>query len=216
MFDTFADWTVSLMEAFGGIGVGLAILVETVFPPIPSELVLPMAGFSSTQGELNVWAAVIGATTGSMLGAWLLYWLGAVIGADRLRRIADRIWLTEAGDVDRALNWFDRYGEVSILLGRLIPGIRSLISIPAGVHRMGLVKFSALTLVGSGAWNGVLIWLGVLLGDNWTVVSDVMDQYSTWIYVLLVLAVVAVVAYLVVRDRRRRAARNPADRTEHG
>ena len=204
MFDTLADWTVTLMDTFGAVGVGLAILLETVFPPIPSELVLPMAGFASTQGELNVWAAIAGATTGSIVGAWLLYWLGVVIGAERLRSIADRIWLTDAADVDKALTWFSRFGEISILFGRLIPGVRSLISIPAGIHGMGVVKFSALTLLGSGVWNGVLIWLGVLLGENWTVVSDTMDRYSTVVYVLLVLAVVACVFYLVRRDRKRK------------
>ncbi|MGO3646810.1 DedA family protein [Candidatus Corynebacterium faecigallinarum] len=204
MFDTLADWTVTLMDTFGAVGVGLAILLETVFPPIPSELVLPMAGFASTQGELNVWAAIAGATTGSMVGAWLLYWLGVVIGAERLRSIADRIWLTDAADVDKALTWFSRFGEISILIGRLIPGVRSLISIPAGIHGMGVVKFSALTLLGSGVWNGVLIWLGVLLGENWTVVSDTMDRYSTVVYMLLVLAVVACVFYLVRRDRKRK------------
>ena len=204
MFDTLADWTVTLMDTFGAVGVGLAILLETVFPPIPSELVLPMAGFASTQGELNVWAAIAGATTGSMVGAWLLYWLGAVIGAERLRSIAARTWLTDAADVDKALTWFSRFGEISILIGRLIPGVRSLISIPAGIHGMGVVKFSALTLLGSGVWNGVLIWLGVLLGENWTVVSDTMDRYSTVFYVLLVLAVVASVFYLVRRDRKRK------------
>ena len=204
MFDTLADWTVTLMDTFGAVGVGLAILLETVFPPIPSELVLPMAGFASTQGELNVWAAIAGATTGSIVGAWLLYWLGVVIGAERLRSIADRIWLIDAADVDKALTWFSRFGEISILFGRLIPGVRSLISIPAGIHGMGVVKFSALTLLGSGVWNGVLIWLGVLLGENWTVVSDTMDRYSTVVYVLLVLAVVACVFYLVRRDRKRK------------
>lgn len=204
MFDTLADWTVTLMDTFGAVGVGLAILLETVFPPIPSELVLPMAGFASTQGELNVWAAIAGATTGSMVGAWLLYWLGVVIGAERLRSIADRIWLTDAADVDKALTWFSRFGEISILIGRLIPGVRSLISIPAGIHGMGVVKFSALTLLGSGVWNGVLIWLGVLLGENWTVVSDTMDRYSPVVYMLLVLAVVACVFYLVRRDRKRK------------
>lgn len=205
MFDSLVDWVVSLMETFGAVGVGLAILIETVFPPIPSELVLPLAGFSSTLGELNVWAAFAGATTGSLLGAWLLYWLGAVVGAERLRAVAERMWLTEGADVDRALRWFDRHGDLSILVGRLIPGVRSLISIPAGVHRTGLVKFSVLTLIGSGIWNGVLIWLGVALGANWTAVSEVMDRYSAWVYVALVAAVVACMVALVVRARRRRS-----------
>lgn len=208
MFDFLADWTVTLMDTLGAVGVGLAILVETAVPPLPSEVILPMAGFASTQGELNAWAAIAGATGGSLVGAWLLYWLGAAVGARRLRALADKIWLIEAADVDQALNWFSRYGEISILIGRLIPGVRGLISIPAGVRRMGLIKFTVLTMIGSGIWNGVLIWLGVLLGDNWTAVSDTLDRFSSLVYVLIALAVIATVAYLVVRDRRRKAQRS--------
>lgn len=205
MFDSVVDWAVSLMDTLGAVGVGLAILLETVFPPVPSEFVLPLAGFTSTLGELNVWAAFVAATTGSMLGAWLLYWLGAVVGAERLRAVAERMWLTEGADVDKALHWFDRFGEAAILFGRVVPGVRSLVSIPAGVHRTPLVKFSVLTLLGSSVWNGVLIWLGVALGDNWTVVSDTIDRYSGWVYAAVAVAVVAVLALLVVRDRRRKA-----------
>ncbi|HIW91945.1 MAG TPA: DedA family protein [Candidatus Corynebacterium avicola] len=204
MFDFLADWTVTLMDALGAVGVGLSTLLETIFPPIPSELVLPMAGFASTQGEINAWAAIVGATIGSLMGAWLLYFLGAVIGADRLRAIADRMWLTDAEDVDKALHWFSRFGEASVLIGRIIPGVRSLISIPAGVHGMGLLRFSVLTTIGSAVWNSALIWLGVLLGENWTVVSDTMDRFSIVIYVVIAVAVLVCLAYLVHRDRKRK------------
>lgn len=199
------DWIVSLMETIGAPGVGLAILIETVFPPIPSEVVLPLSGFASTEGHMSAWAAFIWATAGSLTGAWLLYWLGAAIGADRLRAIAERMWLTEGRDVDRALHWFDRFGDAAILIGRVIPGIRSLISIPAGVHRMNLVKFTVLTLIGSSVWNAVLIWLGVLLGANYHRVSDTIDSFSTLIYAVCALILVGFVVYLVYRDRKRKA-----------
>ncbi|MGP9724446.1 DedA family protein [Corynebacterium sp. AOP40-9SA-29] len=205
MFDSVVDWAVSLMDTLGAVGVGLAILLETVFPPVPSEFVLPMAGFTSTIGQLNVWAVFLAATVGSMIGAWLLYWLGMVVGAERLRAIAEKMWLTEGEDVDKALHWFDRFGEATILFGRIVPGVRSLVSIPAGVHRTPLVKFSVLTLLGSSVWNGVLIWLGVALGDNWTAVSATINKYDVWVYVAVGLFVVGVLAALVVRDRRRKA-----------
>lgn len=211
MISSVVDWLVSLMETIGAPGVGLAILVETVFPPIPSEVVLPLSGFASTEGHMSAVAAFVWSTAGSLIGAWLLYWLGAVIGADRLRAVAEKMWLTEGEDVDRALRWFDRFGDAAILIGRVIPGIRSLISIPAGVHRMNLVKFSVLTLIGSAVWNAVLIWAGVLLGANYHRVSDTIDSFSTVIYGLCALALVGCVVWLVRRDRRRKAADAAAD-----
>lgn len=204
MLNSIVDWIVSLMEVLGGPGVGIAILLENLFPPIPSEVVLPLAGFTVSVGELNVFSAFLWATAGSVVGAFLLYWLGAAIGADRLRRIADRMWLVEAGDVGKALHWFDRYGQWSVFFGRLVPGVRSLISIPAGVDRMNPLKFGLLTLAGSGLWNGVLIGLGMWLGESYDVVSGYIDQYSTVVYVLLAVALVAVFGFLLVRARRRK------------
>ena len=133
----------------------------------------------------------------------------------RLRAIAEKMWLTEGEDVDRALHWFDRFGDIAILIGRVIPGIRSLISIPAGVHRMSLVKFSVLTLIGSSVWNAVLIWAGVLLGANYHRVADTIDSFSTVIYALCAVALVVVVFYLVRRDRKRKAAKDQAPGTSN-
>ncbi len=213
LLDSIAGQVVSLMEVLGSLGVGLAILIETVFPPVPSEVILPLAGFTSTQGDLNVLAAFGAATAGSLIGAYILYWLGAAIGAQRLRALADRIWLVEAADVDRALAWFDRYGEASVLVGRVMPGVRSLVSIPAGVHRMGLAKFTALTLAGSAVWNAALIWLGAALGSNWRVVSHTIDQYSAWVYAALLLAAAVGFVMLVRRSvgRGRRRERTGSD-----
>lgn len=209
MLNSIVDWVVSLMESLGAPGVGIAILLESLFPPIPSEVVLPLAGFTSTQGQLNVYAAFLFATLGSVLGAYLLYWLGAAVGAQRMRQVADRMWLVDPEDVDKSLAFFDRYGKVSILLGRLIPGVRSLISIPAGIDRMSLLTFGALTTAGSAVWNALLIWLGVLLGERYHLVEVYIGKYAVVIYALVALALAGALIYLIRRDRLRKRATPP-------
>lgn len=194
------------MEAIGAPGVGLGVFLENIFPPIPSEVILPLAGFTSSQGSMNVIAAFIWATVGSMVGAYVLYYLGAAIGADRLRKIADRMWLVKVSDVDGALAWFDKYGKISILLGRVIPGIRSLISIPAGIDRMNPLTFGFYTLIGSSAWNALLIYCGWVLGENWHMVEGVIDQYSKVVYVLVALVLVGVLVWLVRRAQKDKAS----------
>jgi membrane protein DedA with SNARE-associated domain len=208
MLDSIVEWVVSLMELLGAPGVGLAILLENIFPPIPSEVVLPLAGFTVTAGDLSFWPTFLWATAGSVVGAWLLYWVGQAIGADRLRKIADWMWLVEPGDVDKALGWFDKYGPASVFFGRLIPGVRSLISIPAGIDRMNFLKFTAWTAGGSTLWNALLIGLGIWLGERYDVVAQYIDQYSTVVYVILALAVVAVIVYLIRRSMKRKAERD--------
>lgn len=205
------DWVVNLMEVLGAPGVGIGILLENIFPPIPSEVILPLAGFTVSQGSLNMLSTFIWATAGSVVGAYLLYGLGAWLGADRLRRIADKMWLVDANDVDKALNWFEKYGAPSVFFGRLIPGVRSLISIPAGIDRMNLLKFGLWTLAGSGVWNALLIYLGYVLGDQYTKVADVIDQYSTVIYIIIAVAIVALVVYLIVRNNKRKKSGESGD-----
>lgn len=194
------DWAISIMEALGAVGVGVAVFLENVFPPIPSEVVLPLAGFTTTQGDLNVWVALVWSVIGSVSGAFLLYGLGRSIGAARLRQIADWMWLVDATDVDKSLSWFEKYGKYSVFFGRLVPGVRSLISIPAGVDKMNPVLFGVLTAVGSTIWNAVLIWAGVWLGAEWETVSMWFERYSTIIYVAVAL-IVAYVLFVLVRRR---------------
>lgn len=196
------DWVISIMEALGAVGVGVAVFLENVFPPIPSEVVLPLAGFTTTQGDLNVWAALMWSVIGSVSGAFLLYGLGRSIGAARLRQVADWMWLVDATDVDKSLSWFEKYGKYSVFFGRLVPGVRSLISIPAGVDKMNPVLFGVLTAVGSTIWNAVLIWAGVWLGAEWETVSMWFERYSTIIYVGIALFV-AYVLFVLVRRRTR-------------
>lgn len=194
------DWVISIMEALGAVGVGVAVFLENVFPPIPSEVVLPLAGFTTTQGDLNVWAALMWSVIGSVSGAFLLYGLGRSIGAARLRQVADWMWLVDATDVDKSLSWFEKHGKYSVFFGRLVPGVRSLISIPAGVDKMNPVLFGVLTAVGSTIWNAVLIWAGVWLGAEWETVSMWFERYSTIIYVGIAL-IVAYVLFVLVRRR---------------
>lgn len=212
MITTIVDWVVRLMEILGAPGVGVAIFLENVFPPIPSEVVLPLAGFTASRGELNVWAAFIWATVGSVAGAFLLYWLGAAIGAQRLRQIADRMWLVEPADVDRSLAWFDRYGRWSVFFGRLMPGVRSLISIPAGIDRMSPLSFGLLTLTGSALWNALLIYAGVVLGSNYHLVEKYVGEYSTVVYVIVGTGLLVGFGLLVRRARRRSRARQAGRR----
>jgi len=203
MFDSIINWIVHLMEILGAPGVGVAVFLENVFPPIPSEVVLPLAGFTASQGNMNLIAAFLWATAGSVVGAYLLYWLGAVIGANRLRRIADWMWLVEVEDVDKSLHWFDKYGKLSILLGRLIPGVRSLISIPAGIDRMNVLSFGLFTLLGSAVWNALLIYLGFILGENWSQVADVIGQFSTVIKIVIAALIIWVIIKLIRRQKKR-------------
>ena len=190
------------METLGAPGVGIAIFLESAFPPIPSEVVLPLAGFTASQGSMGLVAAIVWATVGSLLGAYLLYFVGHLVGADRLRNNADWLWLVEAADVDNSIAWFDKYGSPSVFFGRMVPGIRSLISIPAGIDRMGLVKFTLWTTLGSAIWNSILVYLGFTLGENWHTVTDYMEEFSLIIKILLVIAFVALTIWLVRRQRK--------------
>lgn len=209
MLNSIVEWVVHLMELLGAPGVGVAVFLENVFPPIPSEVVLPLAGFTSSQGKMNVFAAFIWATVGSVVGAFFLYWVGQKVGANRLRHIAEKMWLVEPEDVDKALHWFHRFGPASILFGRLVPGVRSLISIPAGLDRMPLHTFGLYTFIGSAVWNAVLIYLGVLLRDNWEQVAHVIDQYSTVVYILILLLLAYMLFRLVRRAQRRKKEGRP-------
>jgi len=197
---TVLDWVVALMRTIGAPGVGVATALETVFPPVPSEVVLPLAGFTASQGHYGVVAAVVWATAGSLLGALVLYYLGVAWGLERVLATADRIPLVGARDVQRSIDWFGSHGRRAIFLGRLVPGVRSLISIPAGIDRMPLPTFVGYTLAGSLLWNGALIVSGYLLGSQWHVVEAYVGDVSRFVYVILAAAVVVFVA----RRLRRR------------
>jgi membrane protein DedA with SNARE-associated domain len=192
-----------IMAALGPIGVGVLVALETLFPPIPSELILPLSGYLASRGRMSLTAVVVGATLGSLVGALALYWAGAALGQKRLRRLAERMPLVEVDDLERAEGWFDRHGGLAVLIGRVVPVVRSLVSVPAGVERMPLWRFVLYTIVGSGVYNAVLIGLGYVLGSRWKTV----EQYSSYLnYAIYAAILVAVGLFAVKRVRRRRAS----------
>lgn len=204
------DWAIAVMETLGVVGAGLLVAIESLFPPIPSEIILPLAGFTASRGSFSLVGAIIATTIGSLVGALGLYYLGRYVGLARLRRWADRVPLMSADDVDKAMIWFGRHDRIAVLTGRFVPIVRSLVSIPAGVERMNLGLFLLLTLIGSGIWNSLFIILGFVLGENWTIVEAFMGQYSR---LILVVAVLALAVIVVLRIRRHRRASRPGDPT---
>jgi len=181
-----AAWVAQVVESLGYAGVAALIALENLFPPLPSELILPLAGFLAGQGRLSFGGAVAAATAGSLVGALVLYAAAAWLGERRLRAIVDRLPLVETADVDCANAWFARRGGSAVLIGRMVPVVRSLISLPAGLNRMPLPRFVAYTILGSAAWNMLLIGLGWVLGHRWEVIRQ-WAQVLEW----LVLAVLA-------------------------
>ena len=191
------EWVLSVIESWGYPGIFFLMLAENVFPPIPSEVIMPLAGYLSASGQLSFWPTVLVGTLGSVLGTSLWYVVGAGIGAARLKRWAARHgrWLPlSPSDIDRAQAWFDRYGGLAVLTGRMAPVVRTLISVPAGVARMPWLRFLGYTALGSLLWTLLLTGAGLLLEANYHRVADVIDPLST----LVVVTVVVVYLYRVV------------------
>ena len=200
-------FALTLIENLGEWGVGLFTLLETVFPPIPSEIVLPLAGFLSRQGDLNIVLIMVTSTIGAYVGALILYWLGAALGLERSIRWLAKLPLVDREDFEKAAGWFTRHGRPAVFFGRFIPGVRSLISLPAGAARMHLVTFSVFTIAGSALWNALLIGLGSLLGTQY----ELIDEYSSYINYAVYAVIGGIIVWLVVRRvRRARAERRAA------
>ena len=214
MLDDLTDRVADVVDALGYLGVALLVALENVFPPIPSEVVLPLAGFVAGRGDANLIGMMIAATIGSVVGAWILYGVSAAVGPHRLHGFVLRYgkWfrLSER-DLTRAEEWFDRRSDLAVLIGRCIPLIRSLVSIPAGFRRMNFVRFTVFTAIGSLAWNAALIGAGAVLGERWHQVGDVVGLLQG----VVIVAVVALLAYVVwkrfLRPRLRAAGDLPAD-----
>lgn len=197
------------METLGPLGVGFMVFLDNIFPPIPSELVLPLAGFTSSRGEMNIVLAIICATLGSLSGAILLWALGKWIGLERIARVAVKMPLVDVDDVHKTVAWFDKHGDKAVFFGRMVPIFRSLISIPAGMRNMPILKFTLLTTIGSAIWNTILIVAGFYLGENWSIV----ETYAGYFQTVVIVAVVAFVAVWIVlkirKHRRQRTAGQP-------
>lgn len=205
MFDALSDLARDAVTTAGYPGLFAAMVAENLFPPIPSELVLPLAGFESFEGNLVFAWAVLAATAGSVTGALILYAVGLYGGRPVVFRYG-RILRVGPADLDRAERWFDRWGTWVVLGARVIPIARSLVSIPAGLTRMPLIRFIVLTSIGSLAWNLILVGAGYQLGANWKDVTDTAARYSDVMKVVAVIALLFVVVWALRRRRRIRSA----------
>jgi membrane protein DedA with SNARE-associated domain len=199
-----AGWAAHVMESLGAPGAGLANALDTVVPFVPSELILPLAG----QGRMSLAAAILWATVGSIVGSLAVYGAGALFGRERMRGIAERLPLVKAHEIDRAEAWFARHGAAAVFFGRMVPVIRSLISIPAGIERLPVGTFALFTAAGSLIWNTVFIWAGYWLGANWRLVEHYGGLVSKAVVILALAAVASFVVFRMARSRPRSRSRH--------
>lgn len=193
-----------IIEQFGYFGVFFLILIENVFPPIPSEVILLFSGFFSSYTSLSVFYMILASTLGSFLGAIILYYIGKIFNKERLKKIVNgrlgKILFLKENDIDKADEWFDNKGNKSVFFCRFVPIVRSLISIPAGMSEMPMGKFIIYTICGSMIWNTVLICLGYRLGSNWGYVLTILDKYQMVVIVILVI----IFGYVIIKFYRKK------------
>lgn len=196
-------WATDLMATLGAPGAGAIVALENVFPPIPSEIILPLAGFAAGRGEFSVLAAILWTTGGSVAGAVALYLVGMLAPEHRVRQALSRLPMVHVEDVERAESWFDRHGRSAVFLGRMVPGVRSLVSLPAGARRMPWWEFILFTLAGSLIWNSVFVYGGYALGSRYYLV----EQYAG-VFQIVVLALLAALVLTMLARRYRRRQRS--------
>ncbi|MCV0333026.1 DedA family protein [Microbacterium maritypicum] len=197
-FTGLTGFAADVLTALGDVGVGVLVFLEVLVPPIPSEVILPFAGYLSQSGALNLGWLIFWSTLASLLGALLLYGLGAAIGMDRAVRMLAATRLVSRSDLERGGDWFVRSGGWTVLVGRMVPGVRSLISIPAGASRMNLVTFSIYTVIGSGLWNTLLLGVGAALGTQ----HEQLEQYLGYLDYVVYSAIAIALVVLIVRRIR--------------
>lgn len=187
------EWINNTIRALGYSGVAFLTFLENLFPPIPSEIVIPLAGFVAAQGDLRVWGVIAAGSFGSLAGATVWYEIGRRLGEKRLRAWVDRHgkWLTlSARDVDRAQDWFQRHGRTSVLVGRVVPGVRTFVSLPAGFARMPLGSFLIYSAAGTIAWTAALAYAGVVLRANYEIVGDYIGVATNIVFAALAVMLV--------------------------
>ena len=204
-------WLLQLVETLGPVGVGFSILLETVVPPIPSEAVLGLAGVLINNGEMSIVPVILFATLGSILGAVFFYYVGRALGPRRSHAFLDRLPLVETADVDRTFAWFERHGRAAVFFGRMVPIVRSFISVPAGVVRMPIGQFILYSAAGSLIWNTLLVTLGVLAGDF---IQNNLKYFDYLVAAVVVLGVGYLVYKRVQDIRRHRRRRTTAGRAD--
>ncbi|AKG73107.1 DedA family protein [Salinicoccus halodurans] len=196
------NWITDFMEQFGYLGIFLLIMVENLFPPIPSEVILTFGGFMTTKSSMNIYGVVAASTLGSVGGAVVLYYIGRVLSVKRIERIVEKygkFLRVEKKDVHKANGWFEKYGAWTVFFCRFIPLIRSLISLPAGMSHMNIWLFLGLTALGTIIWNTVLVVIGASLGESWDSIVGYMDIYSNIVYAILAFLVIVIASLFIKR-----------------
>lgn len=197
------EWITNTMNSLGYLGIGLLMFLENLFPPIPSELIMPLAGFTISQGQMQFFPAIAAGLIGTVLGIFPWYYAGKILGKQRLEQLADSYgrWLAISGkDIDKADRWFDRYGGKAVFICRLVPGIRTLISLPAGISGMPMVPFLIYSTLGSLIWVGLLTYAGYALGNNYHVVEEYIGPVSK---IVLASLIFALIIWVVRKNMRR-------------
>lgn len=205
------EWITQTLEQMGYLGVALLMFAENIFPPIPSELIMPFAGFAAARGDVSLRGVLLAGTVGTLLGTLPWYYLGRTVGCERLARWADRHgrWFTMNGEeVLQADRWFRRHCGKAVLIGRLVPTVRTLISIPAGIATMRLGKFLLYSFIGTLIWNAALVTMGYQLGENYDRVGQYLEPITKGVLILIVITY----AYRVIRHRPRGEKRAPVTR----
>jgi membrane protein DedA with SNARE-associated domain len=201
----FAGWAFDLIEELGGVGLAIISALDSMVAIVPADLVLPLVGYSANQGTIGLVPAIAWATGGSTAGALVLYWIGLKLGRDRARALLTRIPGCNDKAIDRSEEWFSRHGAQAVLIGRVFPGVRALISVPAGIERMPLQRFIVLTAIGSAVWNGTLIGAGYALGSKW---RQVTEAVGTSTFVFFAIAAGGVVWFVFRRRGRPKGTRS--------
>lgn len=201
------EWIIGLMDQFGYIGIALLIAIENVFPPIPSEVILTFGGFMTTYTSMNVWGVVLSATIGSVAGALILYGVGRILNAERIERWLGgklgKILHLKPEDVKKAQVWFEKRGGKAVFLCRFVPIVRSLISIPAGMTKMNLARFTLLSAAGTFLWNLVLVNLGAFAGASWEMIADAIGTYANVVLIIIIAALAVGVGIFLWRRKRK-------------
>ena len=197
------EWITNTMESLGYMGIALLMFLENLFPPIPSELIMPLAGFTVSKGSMEFIPAVLAGIVGTVLGAFPWYYLGKFVSEERLEHLADKYgkWITVSSkDIKKANEWFNRHGVKAVFLGRLVPGVRTLISLPAGINNMAFIPFILYSTLGTTIWVIFLTSAGYLLGDNY----ELVDKYLAPLSKIVLLSLVIWFIIWIVRKRNRR------------
>ena len=197
------EWIISIMEQLGYWGIALLMFLDNIFPPIPSEIIMPSAGYSASQGQLLLVGVIIAGCIGSLLAAAILYWIGYKFNHDSIFRFVDRYGkylFIKSPDVKKSLDWFEQYGHRIVFFGRMIPAVRSLISIPAGMSHMPFWKFMFFSSLGTTIWTTFLACVGFYFGENQALMQNIFSQVSHFIIII----VIAIIIWILYRRHKRK------------